>query len=224
MVHLIAVALGIALVVPWTASRFLTPVESERARDEPRRHPLTAWTEPRTLLLGLSVFCWAFIEGTGTDWIGVSVIDGYHARAAAGSLALGLFLAAMTAGRWFGTVSVDRFGRVASVRGSAVLACLGVILTVFGGWLPLAIVGVILWGVGGALGLPLGMSAAADDPVLAAGRVGVVTSIGWLAFLSGPPLVGLLGNRVGTLDALVAAAGFATASLLLSGVLRAKLA
>jgi MFS family permease len=224
MVHLIAVALGIALVVPWTASRFLTPVESERARDEPRRHPLTAWTEPRTLLLGLSVFCWAFIEGTGTDWIGVSVIDGYHARAAAGSLALGLFLAAMTAGRWFGTVSVDRFGRVASVRGSAVLACLGVILTVFGGWLPLAIVGVILWGVGGALGLPLGMSAAADDPVLAAGRVGVVTSIGWLAFLLGPPLVGLLGNRVGTLDALVAAAGFATASLLLSGVLRAKLA
>jgi hypothetical protein len=222
--HLITVALAIAIVVPRAARGLLPSVGSERPADGARTHPLTAWTEPRTLVLGLSVFCWAFIEGTGTDWIGVSVIDGYHARAASGSLALGLFLAALTAGRWFGTGSVNRFGRVASLRGSAVLAGVGVIITVYGSWLPLALLGVVMWGAGGALGLPVGMSAAADELLFAAGRVGVVTSIGWLAFLSGPPLVGVLGSRVGTLHALLVAAGLAAATLLLSGVVRSRAA
>ena len=115
-----------------------------------------------------------------------------------------------------------RFGRVASLRGSAVLAGVGVIITVEGSWLPLALLGVVMWGAGGALGLPVGMSAAADELLFAAGRVGVVTSIGWLAFLSGPPLVGVLGSRVGTLHALLAAAGLAAATLLLSGVVKPR--
>ena len=45
--------------------------------------------EPRTLVLGLFVFCMAFIEGTGDDWLGVAVIDGYDATPAVGSLTLG---------------------------------------------------------------------------------------------------------------------------------------
>ena len=48
--------------------------------------------------------------------------------------------------------------------------------------------------------------------------MGVVTSIGYVAFLAGPPFVGLLGNAVGTLNSLIAVAGFAAAALLLSGV------
>ena len=51
------------------------------------------------------------------------------------------------------------------------------------------------------------MSAAADDPAHAAGRVSVVSSIGYIAFLAGPPLIGFLGHEVGTLRALTAAAG-----------------
>jgi cyanate permease len=62
------------------------------------------------------------------------------------------------------------------------------------------------------------MSAAADDRRRAAARVSVVTSIGYVAFLAGPPLVGLLGNDVGTLRSLVAVAGLASAGVLLSGI------
>jgi len=89
---------------------------------------------------------------------------------------------------------------------------------VFGGSLAVALAGTVLWGLGSALGFPVGMSAAADDQHYAAGRVGVVTSIGYVAFLAGPPLVGLLGNAVGTLNSLIAVAGLAAAALLLSGV------
>jgi hypothetical protein len=46
----------------------------------------------------------------------------------------------------------------------------------------------------------------------------VVTSIGYTAFLAGPPLVGLLGNHVGTLHSLLAVAGIASVGVILSGV------
>ena len=45
------------------------------------------------------------------------------------------------------------------------------------------------------------MSAGADDPALAAGRVSVISTIGYCAFLVGPPLIGLLGDRITVLNA-----------------------
>jgi membrane-bound metal-dependent hydrolase YbcI (DUF457 family) len=48
------------------------------------------------------------------------------------------------------------------------------------------------------------MSAAADDPVHAAARVSVVSTIGYGAFLCGPPLLGLLAEHFGILHTLLA--------------------
>ena len=62
----------------------------------------------------------------------------------------------------------------------------------------------MVWGLGASLGFPVGMSAAADDPARSAARVSVVSTIGYGAFLAGPPLLGWLGDRVGTLEALSA--------------------
>jgi len=67
-------------------------------------------------------------------------------------------------------------------------------------------VGVTLWGLGTSLGFPVGMSAGADDPRTAPARVSVISSIGYFAFLAGPPFIGFLGNRVGVLTALSAVA------------------
>jgi cyanate permease len=47
------------------------------------------------------------------------------------------------------------------------------------------------------------MSAAADDPHKAAARVSAVASIGYLAFLVGPPAIGFLGNQFGILNGLL---------------------
>jgi cyanate permease len=61
---------------------------------------------------------------------------------------------------------------------------------------------VVLWGLGASLGFPVGMSAGADDPAHAAARVSVVSTIGYGAFLAGPPLLGFVGDQVGTLESL----------------------
>jgi len=164
---------------------------------------LTAWREPRTLLLGLFVLAFAFAEGTGNDWISVSVIENYRAPATLGTLAFAVFLAAMTGGRWFGTASLDRWGRVLVTRALTVLAVAGLALFIFGPALAAAFFGVLLWGAGTSLGFPTGMSAAADDPARAAPRVGVVASVGYCAFLGGPPLIGFLGDHVEVRQALL---------------------
>ena len=57
--------------------------------------------------------------------------------------------------------------------------------------------------MGASLGFPVGMSAAADDPAKAAARVSVVSTIGYTAFLGGPPLLGFLGSHFGVLEALL---------------------
>jgi MFS family permease len=172
------------------------------------------------VLIGVFTLCMAFTEGPGNDWLAVATIDGYQAAPAIGSFAFALFVAAMTAGRWFGPAFIERYGRVPVLRASALSAILGLTMAVFGGSLPIALAGAAFWGLGAALGFPTGMSAAADDPTRAAGRVSVVASIGYLAFLAGPPLIGFLGDRVGVLRALTVAAALLAVAIVTAGACR----
>ena len=216
--HLLAVTVVVAAVVPVAARRFLpgthAPAPGGRAA---RRRQLASWTEPRTLLIGLFVLCMALIEGTGNDWLSLAVIDGYHAAAVAGTLTFAVFLAAMTAGRWWGPRLIDRYGRVLVLRVCAVTALAGLLLIEFGEVLPVAMAGALLLGLGTSLGFPVGLSSAADDPAHAATRVSTAASIGYVAFLAGPPVVGFLGDRVGVLHSLWVAAVVLAAAFLLAG-------
>jgi MFS family permease len=223
--HLLAVAVMVGVGVPLATRRFLpatTGHGAEAAHSEggKPRHPLRAWTEPHVLLVGVFVLCMAFTEGTGNDWLAIAMIDGYQAAPVLGPLTLAVFLTAMTAGRWFGPTLIDRFGRVAVLRVCSVVALVGLLLTVFGQVIAVAVAGSLLLGLGTSLGFPVGMSAAADDPRYAAARVSVVASIGYTAFLAGPPLIGFLGDQVGVLRALLVTAVLLALSALLAGITR----
>ena len=99
-------------------------------------------------------------------------------------------------------------------------ALAGLLLVLLGGSTPVALAGALLWGAGASLGFPVGMSAAADDPARAAARVSVVSSIGYTAFLAGPPLIGLLAEQDGILRALFVVVGALVLGLLASGATR----
>jgi fucose permease len=223
--HLLAVAVGVAVVVPLAVRGFIPDTDepdTDGADSDAVAAPsaLRRWREPRTLLIGLVVLAFAFAEGAGIDWISLSLIDGYQQTAVVGTLGFAAFLASMTLGRWFGDSLLSRYGRVAVVRGQAVLAIAGVLLFAFGPAVQVALVGVLLWGLGASLGFPVGMSAAADDPAAAAGRVSVAASIGYCAFLGGPPLIGYLGEHVTVLRAVVAVAVVLGLATLATGALR----
>src|SRR6266699_1866354 len=202
--HLLAVALAVAVAVPAASRRFLplTRASPVPGKARVRPSPLAAWTETRTLAIGLFLLCVTVIEGAGNDWLSLGVIDGYHTAAALGTVTLAIFLAAMTAGRWLGPGLIDARGRIRVLRISAATALAGLLLVAFGGFLPAVLTGAALMGLGTSLGFPVGLSAAADDPRYAAGRVAAASSIGYVAFLAGPPAIGFVADRVGVLNAL----------------------
>ena len=193
---------------------------SQEDRPRKRYSVLDAWKEPRVILIGLFVMLIAFAEGAAVDWIGLGLIDGYGTVATVGTLGLATFLTAMTVARWFGTPLLDRFGRVPVLAALSLLLTAGAALFIFAPNPALAFVGALLWGTGASLGFPVGMSAAGDDPRKAAARVSVVATIGYGAFLGGPPLIGLLGDHWGVLHALTAVLVAAPLSLLLVRSLR----
>src|SRR3954466_8988689 len=159
--HLLAVSVAVAVVVPLGVRPFLPdhPPEPSSGPDRAPARALTAWTERRTLLIGVFVLAFAFAEGTANDWIGVAVIDGYGTSPAVGTLGFAVFLTAMTLGRWFGPGLLDRYGRVRVVRGLGLVALVGLVAFVAGGTVVVAFAGAALWGVGVSLGFPVGMSA-----------------------------------------------------------------
>ncbi len=224
LAHLAVVIVASTLAVAWAVRSFLPSVPRHRvstavpaagagsgSREAPeiqepapaRAGAFAGWLEPRTLMIGLIVFGAALTEGSANDWVSLSVVDGFGTTHAGGALAFGLFVTAMTAMRLLGTALLDRYGRIPVLRLAAGFAVVGLLVFGLVPSLPIALVGVAFWGIGAALGFPVGMSAASDDPVRAAARVSVVSTIGYSAFLAGPPLLGLVADHVGYRHALL---------------------
>jgi MFS family permease len=181
--------------------RFLAP-EAEQVSQR-RASALSAWTEPRTLLLGLLVLAMALTEGVANDWLAVGLVSGYGVPAWVGAAGFALFVTSMTTGRVLGTTLLDRYGRLPVLWASMAVAAVGVLLVVLGRFPAVVVVGIVCWGVGACLGFPIGMSAAADEPSRAAARVSVVSTLGYAAFLAGPPVLGFLGSQFGILPSLL---------------------
>ncbi|SEC78748.1 Fucose permease [Nocardioides exalbidus] len=202
-VHLVTIVVLALVLVLRTSPAFL-PVAD--AHEEHHVSAARAWLEPRTLMIGVMVLALAMTEGTANDWLAVALVDGHDVSHAMGVAGFAVFVTAMTVGRFIGTGLIDRFGRVVVLWSTMVVAGAGVLLIVFTTQPVLVVLGIVLWGVGASLGFPVGMSAAADDPVRAASRVSVVSTIGYAAFLAGPPFLGFIGDEVGTLKALLVVA------------------
>ena len=201
-IHLAVVAVVVLVGVAAALPRFLPRAAMpEPAVGRGRRHRLASalggWREGRTLLLGLMVLAFALTEGAANDWLALAVVDGFATSDAVGALGFGVFVTAMTLMRLAGVGLLERFGRVVVLRGTTVLALCGLLLFGLAPWAWLAFIGAALWGLGAALGFPVGMSAAGDEPLKAASRISVVSSVGYMAFLAGPPLLGLLADYVG---------------------------
>lgn len=202
--HLGPIAVISAAAVIWSAGDFLPDDPDVETAAAPAAW--RSWAEPRTLAIGLMVLALALAEGTANDWLAAALVDGYDVEHWVGVAGFAIFVCAMTGGRLAGGWVLDRFGRVPVLWGTMAVAGAGVLLIVYGQVAPLVVLGIMLWGVGASLGFPVGISAAADDPVHAAARVSVVSTIGYGAFLAGPPLLGFVGEQVGTLHALLVVA------------------
>lgn len=224
-VHIGIIATLIVVCAVWAVANIPAATDSETAPDEGAEHQsfgvrlkvaLSAWTEPRTYGLGLIMLGMAFAEGGANDWLALGIVEGHDGSPSLGAVGLAVFSGAMTVARMLGGPLVDRFGRVPSLRVLAALAVVGLLLFIYAPNMPLVMVGTVLWGIGVSFGFPLGMSAAADDPAKAASRVAAASTIGYVAFLAGPPALGFIADHIGLLNTLLIIAGLALVSGLAS--------
>lgn len=187
--------------IPATPQPDASAAPAALARGEALRRWLRGWADPRLLLIGLVLLGVDFGEGSANGWLSLATREGHGQSAALAALFVALFAACEATSRFSAGPLVDRFGRVRAVRFTTALGIAGVALFILSGAIWLVALGVVLWAVGVSMGFPLGLSAAAegDDP---AAQVSVASSVGYMANVVGPPVIGFLAESLGLLSAL----------------------
>ena len=156
-----------------------------------------AWREKQTVLIALMVMSAGLMEGAANDWLNLSMVDGYGYSTAAASAAFAFFLLMMTIVRFASPRLEARLGSPKLLRITFSGAVVGLLLVAFAPPHLFAVAGIALWGIGSALGFPLGISALSVDPVMTPARVSVLSTVNYGAALIGPPLLGLIADHIG---------------------------
>lgn len=210
------VVLALLATASLISARHIAPDVIDLENPVTMRDRMRVWREPATLLLGVLVLGSSLMEGSANDWLALLMVDGHDFTKTQGAVLYTVFLACMTIGRLVGVVVLARLGRVPTLRITLGMAVTGLAMVLLLDWPPLVIAGVVLWGFGNALGFPVAMSAAGDDPRLGPARVATVSSIGYLSMLAGPPVIGMLAAAGSLRQAMLMLLAFGVLSWLLT--------
>jgi MFS family permease len=172
-------------------------------------------------ILGLLALCGQLGEGAAGDWSAVYLHTNLHSSAGVAAMGLAAFSITMAAGRVVGDRLAARFGSVALVRVSGLVAGSGLGLGVLVPVPAVAIAGFALLGAGLAGIFPQIVSSAARlDPERAGSNIGRIASVAYMGLLGGPVAIGGLAAGVGLRNALLLPAALALVVTLFAGVMR----
>jgi MFS family permease len=174
-------------------------------------------------VLGLLALCGQLGEGAAGDWSAVYLHTDLGSPAGLAACALAAFSVTMAAGRVAGDRLAARFGSVALVRVSGLLAGIGLAAGLLIGTPAAGIAGFALLGLGLAGIFPqLVSSAARLDPARAGRNIGRIAAVAYLGLLGGPVAIGAAASGVGLRDALLIPAALAVLVAVAAGVMRPR--
>lgn len=213
-----AVALGLAGTA--LGAPALLPPERAHAVNAPLARPRRR-TPRRIWVLAALALMLMLCEGVANDWSVLHLRDVLDAPAATAALAYGAFSTAMTVGRLFADRVAARFGPVAIVRYGASMAALGLTTAALSPWIPLALAGWAVFGIGMSGCIPQLFSAAGHTDQNAAGaNVSRVAGLGYLGMLAGPAIIGPLTHFIPLNLTFFLPAAFCVIAACTAGVLR----
>jgi MFS family permease len=159
---------------------------------------------PKKLLpLAILAFAGLFAEGSAADWSAVYIDGPLGASEAVAALGFAAFAVAMTVFRFAGDGLTARLGPVTVVRGGGIAAGGGLAFALLLGHPVAALVGFLLMGAGLAALVPIVFRAAGTMHGLSPGAgIAALSTVGYAAFLVGPPAIGLLSEAFGLDNAL----------------------
>jgi MFS family permease len=188
----------------------------------PRRVERRRLTVSRRLLV-LGLLCGiAFVVESGIEnWSALFLQDELDASPAATGLGPGFFAVAMVIGRTAGQGLEGRLGERRLFTAGAALAGIGLGVAASAPTLPIAVFGFFLGGAGISVAAPIAFGSAGRgaDPGERGSAVASVTTVAYLGFLAGPPLIGAVSGGaglragIGLLAVVAALLALATASL-----------
>jgi Na+/melibiose symporter-like transporter len=184
----------LVIVVSLAASRFLieAPAEPEAAADEPER---VAPPSKLVWKLGALAFALMLAEGVANDWAALQFRDVLGTTTSTAAYAYGAFAIAMTIGRFATDRVAAIVGPAAIVRYGALLAAIGLTVVIVVPWVPLALVGWAIFGLGLSGGVPQLFTAAGNLDTRASGALmAKVVGLGYVGLLAGPALIGGLSH------------------------------
>jgi fucose permease len=183
---------GVVLALAASAGMLAThavPTDASGAAEGWRRMPAAA---RRTLLaLGLLAVLGLLAEGAIYDWSVLFLQRERGAEPALAALGFAAFSAAMAAGRFGGDWLRARVAAARLLAASATLAAVSMAVVLAVDSVPAALAGLACVGLGLSNVIPiLFVTASRIEGASAAAGIALVSSLGWLGIVMGPPLVG----------------------------------
>lgn len=188
--HFLLVLVPVTLAVA-VSSPYMLPEVGEKRENQ----PVFVKPDKSLVSLGIIAFCAMICEGTMFDWSGVYFKKVVQADAAWVGAGYTAFMGTMALTRFLADGVANRIGLKGVLQLSGLLTASGLLVAVLFPHLLTAILGFLLVGAGVSSVVPLVYSAAGRSKVMSPGvALAAVSTIGFLGFLLGPPLVGLVAG------------------------------
>jgi len=162
-----------------------------------RTGPRFAWPRGALFPLALVAFAAALGEGTAGEWSGIHLRETVSVDPSRSGWGYVVYTGSTLAVRLFGDRLVHRLGAARVIIGGGWAAAAGFLLVAGIPSLPAALIGFALVGSGLGVTVPLAFSAAGRVSETPGRGVAAVASVGYLAFLLGPPTIGAVSEQVG---------------------------
>lgn len=164
-------------------------------REQADTGPAFAMPDKSLIKLGLIAFCSMICEGAMFDWSVIyfkKIVLAEKAWMAAGYTA---FMCTMATGRFIADWFSHKFGLKRTLQVSGTLTTIGLLIAVVCPTLPVAIGGFLLVGFGVSSVVPMVYSAAGRSKTMSPGAaIAAVSTISFVGFLVGPPVIGFLAG------------------------------
>lgn len=176
--------------------RFLIKAKSTTKTVEPKK----LFTKPDSALIWLGVIGFAGMasEGIMFDWSGIYFKDIVKAPGTLIILGYLSYMIMMASGRFLGDGMIQRFGRKKVLQTSGIMISTGLFTAVIFPYLIPSMLGFMLVGLGVATIVPTIYSLAGKNTTVPPGEaLTIVSSVSFLGFLMGPPVIGYISELFG---------------------------
>ena len=147
------------------------------------------------ILIGMMCFIAFLSEGAAMDWGGIYLTSKYQLNPAFAGLAYTFFALSMTTGRFAGHILLKQLGEKSIVTYSAIIAAIGMAVIVTAPVWQVVILGYALLGLGCSNIVPVMFSRVGRQNVMPkAAALSLVSTIAYTGSLTGPALIGLIGE------------------------------